>query len=91
MSERSKQGGDHVGPEPWRVASVRDYDGPPPIPVDEVECRLPDGWVVTHEVFLGRFGGVMRWIPITTARHPEHGVYQWFPISPDAPRRSEGD
>lgn len=76
-----------VGPEPWRSEPLRDYDGPPPAPVEAVERELgrDAGWVVGYAVYLGRFDGELRNIPITTAMHPHVGTYQWFPIEPDRP------
>ena len=29
MSSEKKSGWQVIGPEPWRVESLRDYDGPP--------------------------------------------------------------
>ena len=74
-----------IGPEPWRTELLRDYDGPAPVPIEAVEREFSpeDGWVVEHAVYFGSFDGRTRKIPITVARHPKIGHYQWFPIRPD--------
>jgi hypothetical protein len=74
-----------VGPEPWRTELLRDYDGPSPVPIEAVEREFSpdDGWVVEYAVYFGCFKGAPGKVPITVARHPEIGSYQWFPIRPD--------
>jgi hypothetical protein len=80
-----------VGPEPWRVEAVVDYDGPPPVPVEAVRAELErefgdrSGWTVEYAVHIARFDGEFRSIPITVARHRDGSVLQWFPVAPDRP------
>jgi hypothetical protein len=71
--------------EPWRAEGLESYDGPPPVPVEVIEqvFRPEDGWTTEYAVYIGRFDSELRRIPITTARHPEIGTRQWFPIRPD--------
>ena len=88
MSPGGAGGFEHIGPEPWRVEPLRDYDGPPPVPVEAVLEGIADeeGWTVDYGVYVGQFDGATRWIPITFAEHPDHGRWQWFPIQPDQAR-----
>src|SRR5687768_401512 len=80
----------HIGPEPWRVEPLRDYDGPAPVPLEAIREGLLhelgdlEGWTIAHGIHVGSFGGRQGWIPITYAEHPDHGRWQWFPIRPDA-------
>lgn len=79
---------EHIGPEPWRVTALRDYDGPPPIPLEAIreglrELGSLDGWAIAYGAYFGSFAGSDRWIPITYAEHPEYGRWQWLPVLPD--------
>ncbi len=92
MSNQTRRSGwEWVGPEPWRFAPLRDYDGPPPLPIETVTERFrpEDGWTVEHAIYVGRFDGETRWIPTTRASHPKIGSYEWYPIKPDRRARRQ--
>jgi hypothetical protein len=62
---------------------AEEYDGPPPIPPDEVRRDLPEGWAAERawHYHLDDTGQV-RVIPITLVEGPDGDYLQFFPTVP---------
>jgi hypothetical protein len=64
-------------------SGAEEYDGPPPVPLDEIRRDLPPGWTAERAWYyrVGE-GGRVRVIPTTIVEGPDGEHLQFFPTNP---------
>ena len=62
---------------------AEEYDGPPPIPLDELRRELPSGWTEERAWHYSTDDlGHIRVMPITIVKSPDGDHLQFFPQTP---------
>jgi hypothetical protein len=62
---------------------AEEYDGPPPIPLEEVRRDLPEGWTAERAWYYSvDDDGRVRVIPTTIVQSPDGDSAQFFPKMP---------